>query len=44
MARIAVEDCLEEVSNRFALIYIAAKRVRELRKGAEPHKKSLSCI
>jgi DNA-directed RNA polymerase subunit omega len=36
MARITVEDCLEKVSNRFALIHLAAKRVRELRKGAEP--------
>jgi DNA-directed RNA polymerase subunit omega len=36
MARITVEDCLEKVNNRFALIHIAAKRVRELRKGAEP--------
>jgi DNA-directed RNA polymerase subunit omega len=36
MARITVEDCLQKVSNRFALIHLAAKRVRELRKGAEP--------
>lgn len=36
MARITVEDCLEKVNNRFALIHIAAKRVRQLRKGAEP--------
>ncbi len=36
MARITVEDCLERVSNRFALIHLAAKRVRQLRKGAEP--------
>ncbi len=36
MARITVEDCLEKVSNRFALIHVAAKRVRQLRKGAEP--------
>lgn len=36
MARITVEDCLEKVNNRFALIHLAAKRVRQLRKGAEP--------
>jgi DNA-directed RNA polymerase subunit omega len=36
MARITVEDCLNEVDNRFALIHLAAKRVRQLRKGAEP--------
>jgi len=36
MARITVEDCLQKVNNRFALIHSAAKRVRQLRKGAEP--------
>jgi DNA-directed RNA polymerase subunit omega len=36
MARITVEDCLKKVDNRFALIHLAAKRVRQLRKGAEP--------
>ena len=36
MARITVEDCLEKVNNRFALIHMASKRVRQLRKGAEP--------
>ena len=36
MARITVEDCLEKVSSRFGLIHLAAKRVRQLRKGAEP--------
>ena len=36
MARITVEDCLQKVNNRFALIHMAAKRVRQLRKGAEP--------
>ncbi|MFZ7112961.1 MAG: DNA-directed RNA polymerase subunit omega [Desulfatiglandales bacterium] len=35
MARITVEDCLEKVNNRFTLIHMAAKRVRQLRKGAE---------
>ncbi len=37
MARVTVEDCLEKVSNRFALIVLASKRVRELGKsGVEP--------
>ena len=36
MARITVEDCLNKVNNRFALIHMASKRVRQLRKGAEP--------
>jgi DNA-directed RNA polymerase subunit omega len=36
MARITVEDCLNKVNNRFIIIHMAAKRVRQLRKGAEP--------
>ena len=36
MARITVEDCLEKADNRFGLIHLAAKRVRQLKKGAEP--------
>lgn len=36
MARITIEDCLNQVNNRFTLIHMAAKRVRALRKGAEP--------
>jgi DNA-directed RNA polymerase subunit omega len=36
MARITVEDCLERVDNRFGLIHLSAKRVRQLRKGVEP--------
>jgi len=36
MARITVEDCLEKVNNRFSLIHMASKRVRQLRQGAEP--------
>jgi DNA-directed RNA polymerase subunit omega len=34
MARITVEDCLQQVNNRFALIHAAAKRVRQIRKGS----------
>lgn len=36
MARITVEDCLNQVDNRFQLIHVAAKRVRQLKKDAEP--------
>jgi DNA-directed RNA polymerase subunit omega len=36
MARITVEDCLQQIDNRFRLIHLAAKRVRQLRRGAEP--------
>jgi len=36
MARITVEDCLNNVDNRFQLIHLAAKRVRQLKKGAPP--------
>ena len=31
-----MEDCLDRVDNRFGLIHLAANRVRQLRKGAEP--------
>lgn len=34
MARVTVEDCLEKVENRFALVMMATQRARELRKGA----------
>lgn len=36
MARITVEDCLEKIPNRFELIHIAAKRVKQLAKGSHP--------
>jgi DNA-directed RNA polymerase subunit omega len=36
MARITVEDCLNKVNNRFTIIHMAAKRVRQLRRGSEP--------
>ena len=36
MARIAVEDCLQVVDNRFELVLMATKRARQLAKGAEP--------
>ncbi len=34
MARITVEDCLEKVENRFALVVLASKRTKELKRGA----------
>ena len=34
MARVTVEDCLEQVQNRFALVVLAAKRTKELKRGA----------
>ena len=36
MARITVEDCLEIIPNRFELIHIAAKRVKQMSKGSRP--------
>ena len=36
MARITVEDCLENVDNRFQLVLVATKRARQLSDGAEP--------
>jgi DNA-directed RNA polymerase subunit omega len=32
MARVTVEDCLEHVENRFALVILAAQRARHLMK------------
>ena len=37
MARVTVEDCLEKVENRFALVLLAAERAHQLEMGvAEP--------
>lgn len=36
MARVTVEDCLEKVDNRFMLVMMASKRVKQLYKGARP--------
>ena len=33
MARITVEDCLENVENRFELVMVASKRARQLQTG-----------
>jgi len=37
MARLTVEDCLHNVKNRFELVLAAAKRARELEKGADAY-------
>ena len=37
MARVTVEDCLENVDNRFMLVMMASKRVKQLFKGAKPY-------
>lgn len=34
MARVTVEDCLDKVENRFALVVLATQRARDLRNGA----------
>lgn len=35
MARITIEDCLERVENRYELVHLATKRVKQLREGAD---------
>jgi DNA-directed RNA polymerase subunit omega len=40
MARITVEDCMDIVENRFELVHLAAKRSKQLIKGAKPLLKS----
>ena len=37
MARVTVEDCLARIPNHFDLCQIAAKRARQLARGAEAH-------
>ncbi|ADZ93327.1 DNA-directed RNA polymerase subunit omega [Marinomonas mediterranea] len=41
MARVTVEDCLENVDNRFQLVMVAAKRARQLATGSEEAKVAL---
>ena len=36
MARITIEDCLENIGNRFELVLTATKRARQIAHGAEP--------
>lgn len=35
MARVTVEDCLDKIPNQFDLTLVAAKRARQLARGAE---------
>ncbi|MFT5680668.1 MAG: DNA-directed RNA polymerase subunit omega [Myxococcota bacterium] len=35
MARITIEDCLEQIPNRFSLVLIASDRAKQLLKGSE---------
>ena len=35
MARVTVEDCVEQIPNRFELVAIAAQRARHISAGAE---------
>ena len=35
MARITVEDCLENIENRFELVMVASKRARQLATGGK---------
>jgi len=34
MARVTIEDCLEFVDNRFGLVHLTSRRVRQLNKGS----------
>ncbi len=36
MARLTVEDCLDNVENRFELVLVAAQRARQIAMGADP--------
>jgi DNA-directed RNA polymerase subunit omega len=36
MARISIEDCQKQVNNRFLLVQMAIKRVRQYRDGYDP--------
>ena len=35
MARITIEDCLKKVENRFILVNMVSKRVRQIREGSD---------
>lgn len=36
MARVTVEDCIEKVKNRFELVLMAARRAKDIDRGAMP--------
>ena len=35
MARITIEDCLEKVENRYELVHLCVKRVKQIKEGAD---------
>ena len=35
MARITIEDCMKKVDNRFLLVNMVVKRVRQIREGSD---------
>jgi len=35
MARVTVEDCLKRIPNRFMLVNMVSKRVRQIREGSD---------
>jgi DNA-directed RNA polymerase subunit omega len=36
MARVTIEDCLEQIPSRYKLTIVAFKRIKQLLKGAKP--------
>jgi DNA-directed RNA polymerase subunit omega len=36
MARLTVEDCMENVANRYDLVILASKRARQITMGSDP--------
>jgi len=40
MARVTIEDCLQNVENMYELVHLATKRTRQLYRGADPLVKS----
>ncbi|MCB0272561.1 MAG: DNA-directed RNA polymerase subunit omega [Bdellovibrionales bacterium] len=36
MARISIEDCLDRIHNRFALVHLVSERAKQLLKGSIP--------
>jgi DNA-directed RNA polymerase subunit omega len=44
MARVTIEDCLQNVDNMYELVHLATKRARQLYKGSDPLVKSKNRI
>ncbi|EDY85755.1 DNA-directed RNA polymerase, omega subunit [gamma proteobacterium HTCC5015] len=36
MARVTVEDCMDQMDNLFQLVLVSSKRARQIAEGAEP--------